>query len=563
MKQFNLKYCIGFLKEKALIYIVTLLADKMLVSVCYNIVLAFIMKNIVNGIAYKNEENFKQAFLIAAVSFLIAFIFQPIVNKIFNYSIRTTLGDVRIKLFKHMMILKTSEFEKLTSGEILSRITNDVDKLEEIYKDNIPNFTFAVMHGVIAITAMFMENMILAAIAAGFGLFSVIVNNIVSKKIEKYSSEYQRQTEILNQQIIDLEDGFGDIKTNEAEKAFYGRISLISDNIRNLYYKKENQMSKTSVLSGAFYYINLLGVMFIGIFMAINNKITIGSVMAIIHLQGNADYLFSTFSTFLAGIRKNLPSCERIVKFLHIETETKFSECIDVINDNQFDYQIDKKPDNHILSIKDLSYSYDNQNKKIIDKFSMNIEKNGLTVIVGESGCGKSTLMKILIKLYEFNHGDICIHGKSIHEIETKAWREKISYVPQDSYLFQMSILDNIRLGNNSANIDSIEHAIKLAGAHDFIAGLENRLDTIVQENSANLSGGQKQRIALARAFLKDSEIMIIDEGTKALDCQLEEKIIDNLKDISKDKAVIVVSHRQSILEKADSIYNMGYCNGV
>lgn len=559
MKQFNLKYCIGFLKEKALIYIVTLLADKMLVSVCYNIVLAFIMKNIVNGIAYKNGESFKQAFLIAAVSFLIAFIFQPIVNKIFNYSIRTTLGDVRIKLFKHMLILKTSEFEKLTSGEILSRITNDVDKLEEIYKDNIPNFTFAVMHGVIAITTMFMENMILAAIAAGFGLFSVIINNIVSKKIEKYSSEYQRQTEILNQQIIDLEDGFADIKTNEAEEAFYGRISLISDNIRNLYYKKENQMSKTSVLSSAFYYINLLGVMFIGIFMAINNKITIGSVMAIIHLQGNADYLFSTFSTFLAGIRKNLPSCERIVKFLHTETEIKFRECIDVINDNQ----MDKKPDNHILSIKDLSYSYDSRNKKVIDKFNMNIEKNGLTVIVGESGCGKSTLMKILLKLYEFSHGDICIHGKSIHEIETKAWREKISYVPQDSYLFQMSILDNIRLGNDSANIDNIEHAIKLAGAHDFIAGLENGLDTIVQENSANLSGGQKQRIALARAFLRNSEIMIIDEGTKALDCQLEEKITDNLKDISKDKVVIVVSHRQSILEKADSIYNMGYCSGV
>lgn len=560
MKQFNLKYCIGFLKEKALIYIVTLLADKMLVSVCYNIVLAFIMKDIVNGIAYKNEDSFKQAFLIAVVSFLIAFIFQPIVNKIFNYSIRTTLGDVRIKLFKHMLILKTSEFEKLTSGEILSRITNDVDKLEEIYRDNIPNFTFAVMHGVIAITTMFMENIILAAIAAGFGLFSVIVNNIVSKKIEKYSSEYQRQTEILNQQIIDLEDGFSDIKTNEAEEAFYGRISLISDNIKNLYYKKENQMSKTSVLSSTFYYINLLGVMFIGIFMAINNKITIGSVMAIIHLQGNADYLFSTFSTFLAGIRKNLPSCERIVKFLHTETETKFIEYIDVINDNQFD----KKADNYILSIEDLSYSYDSQNKKVIDKFNMNIEKNGLTVIVGESGCGKSTLMKILLKLYEFSHGDICIHGKSIHEIETKAWREKISYVPQDSYLFQMSILDNIRLGNDdSTNIDNIEHAIKLAGAHDFIVGLENGLDTIVQENSANLSGGQKQRIALARAFLRNSEIMIIDEGTKALDCQLEEKIIDNLKDISKDKVLIVVSHRQSILEKADSIYNMGYCSEV
>ena len=208
------------------------------------------------------------------------------------------------------------------------------------------------------------------------------------------------------------------------------------------------------------------------------------------------------------------------------------------------------------ISLKDVDFRYGTR-RLILKKINMEIKKGERIALVGESGCGKTTLVKLLLNFYPIEKGQILIDGNNILDIKKEALRERIAYVPQETFLFSGTILENLSLGLENKNMEEIVEAAKMARAHDFINELPLRYNTHLEENGANLSGGQRQRLAITRAILKKPDILILDEATSNLDSITEAAIENTINTFSKGMTTIIIAHRLSTIKRCDRVFVM------
>lgn len=213
----------------------------------------------------------------------------------------------------------------------------------------------------------------------------------------------------------------------------------------------------------------------------------------------------------------------------------------------------DKEISNYDIELKNVSFAY-NEDTKVLKNISFTANQNEVTALVGLSGCGKTSILRLISRLYDYDKGNIKIGGVDIKDVSTKSLFEKISIVFQDVTLFNTSIMENIRIGNREATDKEVEEAARLANCEEFINMLPNGYDTVIGENGATLSGGERQRISIARAFLKNAPIVILDEISASLDVNNEKKIQESLNELTKNKTVIIISHRLKSIENVDKI---------
>ena len=206
------------------------------------------------------------------------------------------------------------------------------------------------------------------------------------------------------------------------------------------------------------------------------------------------------------------------------------------------------------IEIKNLDFRYGTR-KLVLEKINISIKKGERIAFVGESGSGKTTLAKLLLKLYLAEKGEILIDGNNIKDIQIESLRDKIAYIPQETFLFSGSIYDNLTLGLNETNLEEVIESAKKAQAHDFINELPLRYNTRLEENGANLSGGQRQRLAIARAMLKNPDILILDEATSNLDAITERALDNTINEYARDMTTIFIAHRLSTIKNCDRIY--------
>ena len=206
------------------------------------------------------------------------------------------------------------------------------------------------------------------------------------------------------------------------------------------------------------------------------------------------------------------------------------------------------------IKLENVDFSYESKNK-IINNLSLKIKKGEFVAFVGESGTGKSTIIDLIMGLNNPQNGKISIDDNSLENLDINSFRKKIGYIPQTGLLFNMSILDNIRWANETASDEEIREVCKQAFAHDFIKNFEDGYNTVVGERGVRLSGGQLQRISLARALIKDPDILILDEATSALDINSEQYIQNTLKNIYSSKTIVAIAHRLSTIQRADKIF--------
>ena len=209
------------------------------------------------------------------------------------------------------------------------------------------------------------------------------------------------------------------------------------------------------------------------------------------------------------------------------------------------------------IQFKNVAFQYDHQSPLFAD-LNWTIEKGKVTALVGPSGVGKSTLLDLILGLYRPNLGEIVVNGANLSTLSLQSWRKKIGYVSQDSFLFHLSIEDNIRISMPEASHSQVVAAAKHAFIHDFIETLPQGYDTIITDRGSSLSGGQRQRVAIARAIVRNPEVYILDEATSALDAQSEEYICDTIQQLrGEGKTILLITHRQALLRTADSTYKM------
>jgi ABC-type multidrug transport system fused ATPase/permease subunit len=388
----------------------------------------------------------------------------------------------------------------------------------------------------------------LGIIAFVIGISILITSFKFAKPLRVQSDLIQKSLSNTTENLINVIQGLPVTKMFQLEQMtqrYYERSNAewVKSKVRHC-----NLISAYNALRTVFEGLRNIGTLILGLYFFLQGSGSIGIIVASIHLQANAGYFFSNLSNTVTGIQTSFSGAGRIFDLMDTENEEKSRQ---VLKKPEF---VQSKKDSSIIEIQNLSFNY-TSSKNLIQKINLQVSKGELIAFVGESGGGKSTLIKLLLGLYPISSGNIMIQNRSIKEYTLTELRERTSYVPQNAFLFDGTIEDNIQYGNSHATKDEIIEAAKAAYAHDFIIQQKDGYNTLVGERGTHLSGGQRQRIAIARALLKNAPILLLDEATSALDSESEQLVQKALNSLMYGRTTLAVAHRLSTILHADNIY--------
>lgn len=455
--------------------------------------------------------------------------------------------SLRTETFKNVLTLDMKYFENKSSGRLMAILNDDVNQLER-FLDTGANKLIQTTTTVIVIGGTFLYISPIIALFAFIPIPVIIFGSF--KFTSKIASRYEkiRQTiETLNSNLSNSISGILNVKSFTRENKELERITDSSLEVKSANYHAIK-------LSAAFIPIIRIAILFgftatllIGGFLALDGEIKVAMYSVLLFITQRLLWPLTELGDTFDLYQRAMASFRRIYS-LKIE--------IPEIQDGDINFE---KLENQI-SLQDVNFSYV-KNFNVLNQVSLTIKSGNTTAIVGSTGSGKSTLIKLLLRLYEINSGKILYDDTELKDFKLSTLREKIGLVSQDVFLFEGTVFENIAYGNLSATEEEIWDAAKQSEAIDFIKDLPNKENTIVGERGQKLSGGQRQRISIARAILKNPEILILDEATSSVDNETEAAIQRSLDVLKKDRTVIVIAHRLSTIRNADCIYVLE--NGV
>ena len=450
------------------------------------------------------------------------------------------LHNIRKDIIEIFMKLRLSNFKKFDSGIFLERLKNDPQTISGVINITQKQLVqcFAKLG---ALFYVFYISWILGIIyLIGIMIVTFMDNNIqevskIKNKISKIANEN------LSSFLIETVRGIADIKLLS--------LNIFSDMIVRFNHSDNLSIDKDLYDSRTYRLKNMI--LFI---------VSILALMVGVHLSGphlNATNLIACFiySTRILSLMENFSSLRSSLK----EYELAVERIIEFENDDIYPKDVfGKKHLSHIkgdINFDDITFSYDSDKNKVLNKFSLNIKPKTTVALVGPSGSGKSTILNLITKSYLPENGIITIDDVDIRDLDEATFKDAISIVSQSPYIFNMSIKDNLLLVNPNASLEEIDRVCKQACLYDYINSLPDKYDTVIGEGGVNLSGGQKQRLAIARTLLKNSPILLFDEATSALDNQTQSEIKSTLDNLKNEYTIIIVAHRLSTIQDCDTIH--------
>jgi ABC-type multidrug transport system fused ATPase/permease subunit len=378
---------------------------------------------------------------------------------------------------------------------------------------------------------------------------SLYINTRFSKPIRTASADIQKNTGVMTENLINLLAGIKIIKLFHVGDIITQRYITSNDENAELSIKRTHL---SSMLNGTNYLLSIfnnLGIIVIGSFMVNSNLTTFGTLFAIMNLQRDLNRAFLQVGAYIPQIHDSLASGQRVFEYLDQTVEPEH-------------YTMPPSNNEAFIQMKEVDFNYENE-KRVLQDLNISIEEGQTVALVGPSGGGKSTVIKLLLGFYAPLSGTISVCGKTLGQTTLKDLRDRIAYVPQDAYIFDGTIEENIKYGNENATTEQVIAAAKAANADDFIVQQSDGYHTKVGERGTKLSGGQKQRIAIARAILKDAPILLLDEATSALDSESELLVRQAIDRLMENRTTVVVAHRLSTIQNADAIYFIENGNAV
>ncbi|MGN0814005.1 MAG: amino acid ABC transporter ATP-binding/permease protein [Candidatus Coproplasma sp.] len=455
------------------------------------------------------------------------------------------LAVLRDKIFGALRVLCPAKLESKQKGSIIAMITSDIETLEVFYAHTISPICIAVLVS----TAVFLfvglvSSWYLALVAlVGYLTIGIVVPLISSGKLKESGVKYRAEFASFNAYFLDSIKGIKDIVLNNAGEERKVQVNGRSDKLLKETKRMKHEITKASAATELTVSLFIIATLAVGIVLVSFNLLTVGKMII------GVVAVFSSFGSVIAisalpgNLTQTFASGDRVLKLLAEKpavTEVKDGENINYEN----------------LNVTDLSFSYDGQ-IKVLKDVKMHAEKGEIIGIVGESGCGKSTFLKLLLRFWQKDSGRIAYNGVDIDNVNSDNLLDNVTMVSQSTYLFNESIEDNLKIAKPDATQEELENACRLASVHDFIMSLPEGYKTQVGAMGDNLSAGEKQRIGLARAFLKGSELILLDEPTSNVDSINEGIILKALKEQKSKKSIILVSHRESTMAIADRIYRV------
>ena len=463
-----------------------------------------------------------------------------------NFVTETIKREIKIDIFSHLEKLPINYFKKNKLGDTLSKLTNDTTSLGRIgfiIFDMFKEFlTVLILTG-----RMFQVDYILALVSLILLPLIIRVVRKYTKKIRKYGRERQDTTGKVTAFTQETLSGIFVIKA-------FNNTDFVIDKYKDLTKEEFEQAYKTTKIKAKVSPINevittfmvLLVVLYGGYQILVTKKITSGDLISFVTALGLMHQPLKRLISKNNDLQDSLPSADRVVEIFDEKIETDvFGEAV------EFNEKIQN------IKFENVNYKYDDSNEYVLKNVNLDVKAGEIVAFVGKSGSGKTTLVNLLARFFNTDEGSVTVNGVNIKNIPLGIYRNKFAIVPQETFLFGGTIKENISFGKEVTD-EEIITAAKMANAYNFIQeDLPNKFETEVGERGALLSGGQKQRIAIARALIKNPEIMILDEATSALDSESEKLVQDALDSLMEGRTTFVIAHRLSTIVRADKIVVM------
>ena len=463
-----------------------------------------------------------------------------------NFVTETIKRKIKIDIFSHLEKLPISYFKKNKLGDTLSKLTNDTTSLGRIGFIVFDMFKEFLLVLILTIR-MFQVDYILALVSLVLLPLIIRVVKKFTKKIRKYGRERQDTTGKVTAFTQETLSGIFVIKA-------FNNTSFVIDKYKNLTKEEFEQAYKTTKIKAKVSPINevittfmvLLVVLYGGYQILVAKNITSGDLISFVTALGLMHQPLKRLINKNNDLQDSLPSADRVVEIFDEKIETDvFGEAV------EFNEKIQD------IKFENVNYKYDDSNEYVLKNINLDVKAGEIVAFVGKSGSGKTTLVNLLARFFNTDEGSITVNGVNIKNIHLDTYRNKFAIVPQETFLFGGTIKENISFGKNVSN-EEIISAAKMANAYNFIQeDLPNKFETEVGERGALLSGGQKQRLAIARALIKNPEIMILDEATSALDSESEKLVQEALDSLMEGRTTFVIAHRLSTIVRADKIVVM------
>lgn len=475
----------------------------------------------------------------AVFSFAQGLIMTHVSNNI-TYQMR---NDISEKI--HRMPMKY--FESRTYGEVLSRVTNDIDTLGQSLNQSMTQIITSTTQIIGVLVMMLRISLPMTGVALLTLPLSMGLIGMIMSKSQPYFKAQQRYLGELNGQVEEIYSGHNIVKAFNKEESVIKDFEVVNG---NLYHSAWKSQFFSGAMMPLMQFVGNLGYVLVAIlggFLVIKNSIEVGQIQSFIQYVRSFNQPITQLAQVGNMMQTTAASAERVFEFLEEEEETEVEKNpvpVESLNGN--------------VTFEHVNFGY-NKEQTIINDFSINVKEGQKVAIVGPTGAGKTTLIKLLMRFYDVNQGSIKVDGYDIREFIRSDIRQMFGMVLQDTWLYNASVRDNIRYGKLDATEEEIQGAARAAFAHHFIVTQPGGYDMVINEESNNISQGQKQLLTIARAILADPKILILDEATSSVDTRTEERIQMAMDNLMEGRTSFVIAHRLSTIRDADIILVMNH----
>jgi len=532
----------GYLKDMKFLFIVALIT--MLLNAGITSYLAYFVKDIVNTVFITKDEK-----MIKLIPFiLIVLVLAKGIVFFINYYTMAYIGQkviakLREELYEKILKLPLEQFLVEPPGNFVSKVINDTSLLQDFTSRQIATFSRNFLTAIGLIGVVFYQDFELALLGfVGLPLIGFLISRI-GKRIKKYTNRMQDKLAVITNHLFEGVKNIKEIKLFGLEEKF-SRLFRIDNNryLREfMKIKKVEGIYPPIVEVTAAVIVGFL--IFYGGKKIVAGELTAGAFFSFIIALIMAYEPIRKLGQDYNRIQQSISVAERVKRILDLPDEYQLKD-----GDKELEKPVEK------LEFKGVSFKYPSSENFTLKEINLSFEKKKKYAIVGKTGSGKSTLINLIPRFYDPTEGRIEVNGIDLRKLKLKPYRKRIGVVSQDIILFRGTIRENIAVGKPEASFEEIVEAAKVANIHDFIESLPEGYDTLIGEGGIQLSGGQKQRIAIARAVLKDPDILILDEATSALDSETEFAVQRALDEKFRDKILIAIAHRLSTVVNSDLI---------
>lgn len=455
-------------------------------------------------------------------------------------AMREIMHSLRLKMFDHIQNLPMKHFDAQHSGESIHQLNTSVEDYKRSLANSNWGFINCSMAGLTSVVTILLMDWRLGLIMIVVGFISVRVTIRLSQPLRAMGTDIQTASTGLTALLSDVVAGFREIKMYRASRTMIDRYRVLNAELGRHLVRAARRTG--IVMTGTALFSFLINVVFVivGIIFSMFGWVTLGTVVGIIGLQGRLSWVFTDFGHRWSSFVGSLATVDQLYKVLDVVPEPER-------------YPMVPGMSSAMVEFRDVSFAY-REGEPVFEHLSFHLNKGESVALTGESGSGKSTVGKLLMGFYPVANGSIFIDGRSVGEYSLNELRSKISYVPQNAFLFDGTILENIGYGRIGASDDEIVEAARAANAHEFVTKLPDGYQTLVGERGSHLSGGQRQRIAIARAILKRAPILLLDEATSALDYESEQLVNEALGRLMHSTTCLIIAHRESTIVYADRV---------